>query len=83
MRILACKKCRKVFRKDATEFEESDEYCPRCDNHYVLEALEPKPALKFESEDIRLDARVLKDDRIKHEAPRVIFNVTDAADRLG
>lgn len=30
-----CKKCKKAFRKDMTEYEESDEYCPHCDNHYV------------------------------------------------
>ena len=27
--ILACKKCKKVFRKDVSEFEDADEYCPR------------------------------------------------------
>ena len=30
-----CKKCRKAFRKDMSNYEESDEYCPHCDNHYV------------------------------------------------
>jgi uncharacterized CHY-type Zn-finger protein len=30
-----CKKCKKAFRKDMTSYEESDEYCPHCDNHYV------------------------------------------------
>lgn len=30
-----CKKCKKAFRKDMTVYEESDEYCPHCDNHYV------------------------------------------------
>lgn len=30
-----CKKCRKAFRKDMTTYEESDEFCPHCDNHYV------------------------------------------------
>ena len=30
-----CKKCRKAFRKDLTQYEESDEFCPHCDNHYV------------------------------------------------
>jgi len=80
---LACKKCRKVFRKDPSDFEESDEYCPHCDNHYVLEAKTPKAALKVESEDVRVDARMLKDDRIKEEPQRTIFDVQDAPDRLG
>ena len=30
-----CKKCKKAFRKDMSNYEESDEYCPHCDNHYV------------------------------------------------
>jgi uncharacterized CHY-type Zn-finger protein len=30
-----CKKCKKTFRKDMSVYEESDEYCPHCDNHYV------------------------------------------------
>ena len=34
----ACKKCKKVFRKDLNNFEETDEYCPYCDNHYYIEA---------------------------------------------
>ena len=33
--VFACKKCRKAFRKDMSEYDESDEYCPHCDNHYV------------------------------------------------
>ena len=36
--VLACKKCRKVFRKEMEVFEKADEYCPACDNHYVIEA---------------------------------------------
>lgn len=33
--VFVCKKCKKAFRKDMTVYEESDEYCPHCDNHYV------------------------------------------------
>ena len=36
--IFACKKCKKVFRKQVEEYEEADEFCPGCDNHYVIEA---------------------------------------------
>ena len=35
----------------------SDEYCPNCDNHFVLEAVTPKAALKVESDDVRMDSR--------------------------
>ena len=36
---------------------ESDEYCPHCDNHFVLDAKTPQAALKVESGDTRIDAR--------------------------
>lgn len=36
-----CKKCKKAFRKDMSAYEESDEYCPHCDNHYVSSDLCP------------------------------------------
>src|SRR5436309_9556641 len=39
--VFACKKCKKCFRKDMENFDETDEYCPHCDNHYVLEAKTP------------------------------------------
>lgn len=79
----ACKKCKKCFRKDAQEFEDSDEYCPHCDNHFVLDAKTPTPTLKFEGADARVDARMLKDDRVKCEQQRSTFDVKDASDRLG
>eukprot|EP00943_MAST-04B_sp_MAST-4B-sp1_P001514 g1514.t1 len=40
--VFACKKCKKCFRKDMTQFEEPDEYCPHCDNHFVIEAVTPE-----------------------------------------
>ncbi|EOA84094.1 uncharacterized protein SETTUDRAFT_21451 [Exserohilum turcica Et28A] len=52
-----CKKCKKAFRKDAREFEDADEYCPHCDNHFVLEAKTPKASLQVEGEDVRKDSR--------------------------
>ena len=33
--VFMCKKCKKAFRKSMAEYDESDEYCPHCDNHYV------------------------------------------------
>lgn len=30
-----CKKCKKAFRKDMSVFEDADEFCPHCDNHFV------------------------------------------------
>lgn len=83
VQTFACKKCKKAFRKDAEEFEESDEYCPYCDNHFVLEAVTPKPMLKVEGEDARIDSRMLKDDRIRGEEQRTIFDVKEAPNKLG
>lgn len=83
----ACKKCKKCFRKDAREFEEADEYCPHCDNHFVLEALIPKPALSIEAEDARVDSRMLRDDRVKPGQDRktrpTVFDPDFEADKLG
>lgn len=36
--VFACKKCKKVFRKDYREWDETDEFCPHCDNKFVLPA---------------------------------------------
>lgn len=36
---------------------DSDEYCPHCDNHFVLDALTPKAELRVEGEDARKDSR--------------------------
>ncbi|KAK9895584.1 hypothetical protein P389DRAFT_143836 [Cystobasidium minutum MCA 4210] len=55
--IFACKKCKKTFRKDMTVYDEADEYCPHCDNHYVREAKTPQAMLVAESEDSRVDSR--------------------------
>lgn len=81
--VFACKKCKKVFRKDMSEYEDSDEYCPHCDNHYVLEAKEPKMRLEVEGDDVRKDARMLKDDRIKPKEDLTIWDDELEAARLG
>ena len=38
--VMLCKKCKRAFRKEVSEFEEADEYCPHCDNHFIIEAKE-------------------------------------------
>ncbi|KAI9933065.1 hypothetical protein MW887_007536 [Aspergillus wentii] len=82
--VFACKKCKKCFRKDAAEFEDCDEYCPHCDNHYVIEAKTPMPALQVEGEDARKDSRMLKDERVRADQERTIFSLgNDISDRLG
>ncbi|KAI1615668.1 hypothetical protein EDD37DRAFT_495400 [Exophiala viscosa] len=78
-----CKKCKKAFRKNTKDWDESDEYCPNCDNHFVIDALTPKAALQVEGEDARVDARMLKDERVQQAEQRSIFDVKDAATRLG
>ena len=81
--VFACKKCRKVFRKDAQQFEESDEYCPHCDNHFVIEAKTPKAALSIESDDVRVNNKMLKDERTRQQKLRSIFDPDEEADKLG
>jgi len=81
----ACKKCKKCFRKDAQEFEEADEYCPHCDNHFVLDAVTPKAAISVEGDDVRVDSRMIKDERVKpkKQQPVSIFDPDVEADKLG
>ncbi|KAJ1900810.1 hypothetical protein LPJ66_001233 [Kickxella alabastrina] len=81
--IFMCKKCRKAFRKDMEDaYEEADEYCPNCDNHYIIEAKIPVAALGVEGEDARLDNRMIKDDRIKDQTGSA-FVQKDLEARLG
>ena len=67
--VFACKKCKKVFRKEITEdFEEADEHCPHCDNHYIIEAKTKentgKLVLEFKMEKGH-ENKMMKDDREK------------------
>ncbi|KAF9562955.1 hypothetical protein CPC08DRAFT_662376 [Agrocybe pediades] len=80
-----CKKCKKAFRKDMATYEESDEFCPHCDNHYVIEAKTPQAVVGVEGEDARVDARMLKDDRVKAVHKKSVFDLDDDdfVDRLG
>ena len=64
-----CKACKKAFRKDVTEeFEEADEHCPHCDNHYVIEAKEAadkgKLVIEFKAEKGH-EHKMFQDDREK------------------
>lgn len=66
--IFVCKKCKKTFRKDVNEFEEADEYCPHCDNHFIIEAKTPqtegKMVIEFEQERGH-ENKMFKDEREK------------------
>jgi len=54
---MLCKACKKAFRKDLADVEEADEYCPHCDNHYVIAAKTAAPVIGVEGEDARVDNR--------------------------
>jgi hypothetical protein len=49
----------------------------------VLEAVTAKPMLKFEGEDARVESRMIKDERIRAEEERTIFDVKEAPNKLG
>ena len=42
-----------------TQFEEPDEYCPHCDNHFVIEAVTPE-TIKEEKQRIKKERRKTK-----------------------
>ncbi|ORY31778.1 zinc finger protein [Naematelia encephala] len=77
-----CKKCKKAFRKDMTIYEEADEFCPHCDNQYVIEAKEPQAMIGVEGEDARVDNRMLKDDRVQERPERSLFAQKDVSDKV-
>lgn len=84
--VFACKKCKKCFRKDINEdYEDSDEYCPHCDNHYVLEAKTPQARLEVEGEDVRKDARMIsgRDERAKQREMPSVWEDEGGEIRLG
>ena len=74
--VFACKKCKKVFRKDVGEFEEADENCPRCDNHFIIEAkttsTEGKLVFEIEQEGGH-EHKLMKDDREKERDRQLDF----------
>lgn len=49
----------------------------------MLDALTPKASLNVEGEDARVDNRMIKDERQRQKDQRTIFDVEDAANRLG
>ncbi|CAG8637912.1 11247_t:CDS:2 [Paraglomus occultum] len=54
-------------------FDETDEYCPHCDNHYVIEAKTPQIGIGVEGDDPRKDNRMLKDDRMQQDPSKSVF----------
>lgn len=72
----ACKKCRKTFRKAVGDFDEADEFCPHCDNHYMIEAKTPVMGLAVEGDDPRL-MRDWREKQMKEMADDLM------SDRLG
>ena len=63
-------------------FEESDEYCPHCDNHFVLEAKTPTAVVGVEGEDARVDNRMLKDERAQQKQREVSRDSTCLLDEV-
>lgn len=58
-----------------------DEFCPNCDNHFILPAKTPQAALKVESGDVRVDARMLRDDRTRETEGETVWE--DKGERGG
>ncbi|CAN6629931.1 hypothetical protein TRVA0_012S01860 [Trichomonascus vanleenenianus] len=61
-----CKKCKKAFRKDLSDFDESDSFCPHCDNEFMIPAETPETK---QAEVAPVDSALSK---LKHLDPRMI-----------
>eukprot|EP00766_Chilomastix_caulleryi_P000513 gnl/Chilomastix_caulleri/1501.p1 GENE.gnl/Chilomastix_caulleri/1501~~gnl/Chilomastix_caulleri/1501.p1 ORF type:complete len:128 (+),score=17.05 gnl/Chilomastix_caulleri/1501:16-399(+) len=56
--VFACKKCKKTFRVDLTDFDpESDGFCPKCDNKWYVEAEVPADEVQKELKLENLDEK--------------------------
>jgi DNA-directed RNA polymerase subunit RPC12/RpoP len=63
--VFACKKCKKTFRKDMSDYDDADEYCPHCDNHYVLEVEQKQRGSGEPEYDGRVIDTSILDDRMR------------------
>ncbi|KAI9291247.1 hypothetical protein K502DRAFT_297230 [Neoconidiobolus thromboides FSU 785] len=85
--VFGCKKCKKVFRKNTNDFDQADEYCPHCDNHYVLPAQTRNDLSDLElptlDTDIRVDNSMLLDVRMKQPSLEEQLKDLDYSDLLG
>ncbi|KAG5640489.1 hypothetical protein DXG03_008335 [Asterophora parasitica] len=75
------RKYKKAFRKDISTYEDSDEYCPHCDNHYVIEA----KTLQAVAGPLGLKAKthgMLKDDPSNKFTRSIFADEEDLTDRL-
>ena len=93
--VFACKKCKKVFRKDIIDYEEQDEFCPHCDNKYVLDELQQagysqKPAPVIASQPPAPTPAQIVDKRTKTPTPPTAIpssaynnQLTDASYKMG
>jgi uncharacterized CHY-type Zn-finger protein len=61
--VFGCKKCKHVFRKDMRNFdEETDGFCPKCDNQFFIEAKTPQGGFVVQFQG---DSNMVRDDREK------------------
>ncbi|GIQ90632.1 hypothetical protein KIPB_013498, partial [Kipferlia bialata] len=67
--VMACKKCKKIFRLDTEDFDpESDAFCPNCDNEWFIEAETPEDRMQMRieiegAEDGTMDSEMIRDER--------------------
>lgn len=82
--VFVCKKCKKCFCKDVKEFEEVDEYCFYCDNYFVFDVFIFKVVIIVEVDDVWVDVRMFKDDRVVVKKERlIVFDFDVDVDKLG
>lgn len=47
------------------EFDDCDEYCPHCDNHFIVDAKEPELVVGLDADDPRMNGNFIKDHRAR------------------
>jgi hypothetical protein len=74
--VIACKACRKVFRRPPIdEWEDSDEYCPHCDAHLLVEPVTPQVPRGLVVQ-VEGDGQTM-DERVKQTKPPMAVDLND------
>lgn len=78
--VMECIECKVVFRRGATLFDEYDEYCPSCENDYIMatntDACPGSLMMEFENKK-EYDNTMFDDDREKYGELALIDDEVD------
>ncbi|KAG0003939.1 DNA-directed DNA polymerase epsilon, subunit B [Modicella reniformis] len=70
-------------QSEILNFEDEDEYCPHCDNKFIVDAKTPQMGITVEGQDERMGGRFEKDMRMREDQSRSVFDPADISHTMG